>query len=47
MPLPSLIPPAQGRKQDYMVDLSLRLWHALSQPEIFKRHPKIAIFIYG
>lgn len=33
-------------KQDRMVDLSLRLWYALSQPQIFAQYQKIAKTIY-
>ena len=33
-------------RQERMIDLSLRLWQALSQPDIFAQYQKIAMTIY-
>ena len=33
-------------RQERMIDLSLRLWQALSQSDIFAQYQKIAMTIY-
>ena len=33
-------------RQERMIDLSLRLWQALSQPDIFAQYQKITMTIY-